>query len=179
MKLANIRSARSIWLVPINDINQRGKFILPAVAGLVQRYSFQKPPDAASLVASPTKVSFEVGAFTATDGTPIYVNMMVHDDGIVVDTRTSTEEADRFLEDVLGWLSSEFQLTAVAELGIKRLYVSELVVVFDREPSVFSETMERFASTLRFSTSDRPLKLINLSFGADPTEARQNNALSA
>lgn len=172
MKLASIRSAKAIWLVPLIDINQRGRFLLPAAAALVERYGFAKPPDHASLVGSPTKISFEMGAFAATDGTPIYVNLTVHDDGLVAETRTSTEEADRFLSDALTWLSGEFQLPAYADLGVKRIYTSEVSVIFEGEFSVFNDKFKRFSDSLRLGALDRSLELINLNFGTDPSEGR-------
>ena len=177
MKLVNIRSARAIWLVPLNDLNKRGRFLLPAVGGLIERYSFQKPPSEESLVTSPTKVAFEVGSFNSADGVPIYVNLTVHDDGFVVDTRASTEEADRFLQDALAWLSSEFQLPQVSDLAVRKLFVSEVTVVFDHKLAVFHPAMERFSSSLNFKTFSKPLALSRIVFSSDPSESKQTASL--
>lgn len=178
MKLLSVRSARSIWLMPFAYVNPRGQFLLPAAEAIVQRYRFSKGPDLDALTTSPAKLNFDAGAFTALDGSAILVNLTVHEDGIVVETRNSTSESDRFVEDLMTWISKEYHLPTHGELNPKRLYVSELAVRFEKPPAVFSERFEKFRAALtvgnQLSPAPRPMDLIQLNFGSDPASGAQS-----
>jgi hypothetical protein len=178
MKLLSVRSARSIWLVPLAYVNPRGKFLVPAAEAIVQRYRFSKGPDLNALTASPMKLQFDAGAFVALDGSNIVVNLTVHEDGIVVETRNSTSESDRFVEDLMTWMSEEYGLPTHTELNPRRIYASELAVRFEKPPAVFTDRFEKFRAKLTAgshqSTAARPMDLIQLNFGTDPTSGPQS-----
>ena len=151
--------------------------MLPAVSAIVERYRFTKAPDTSSLTTSPTKIVFEVGAFPGIEGFPVYVNLTVHDDGLVVETRSSTNDGDRFLEDLLSWMAKEYQLPVHAELGIRRIYVSELTISFESSISVFGEKFKTFSDSLKSGIGQNqssPMNLVQLSFGTDPANGKQS-----
>lgn len=180
MKLVSIQSARTVWLVPLNQINPRGRNILPLVIALIERYKFEKRPDAKSLTEVPTKIHFEVGSFVGADGYPIYVSLSVHDDGLVVETRSSTLDAERFLQDMFLWLAQDYQLPAASELSIRRRYMSEVIVQLDRPINVFNEKFAGFALSLESGLGEnqsKPMSLVNLSFATDPGETNQQQTL--
>jgi hypothetical protein len=177
MKLLSIRTARTIWLVPPTYINPRGRFILPGILACAKRYGFVKVPNPQSFFETPVKVMFEGGSFTASDGVSVVVNLTLHDDGIVADTRSSTEDSELFLEDALGWLATEFQLPEPSELSIKKIYLSEVNLAFDRSIEIFNDRFSNFVRSLRSGVGTnpaKPMELVNLNFGTDPgTGARQ------
>lgn len=180
MKLVSVESARAVWLVPLTEINPRGRNILPLVVALIERYKFEKRPDAKSLTEVPTKIVFDVGSFPGTEGYPVYVSLTVHDDGLVVETRSSTQDAERFLRDVFSWLAKDYQLPSIDELSIRRLYMSEVIVQFARPLQIFNEKFSRFAHSLESGLGEshrRPMKLTNISFAADPEETKRQIAL--
>jgi hypothetical protein len=172
VKTLTINSARSIWLVPTIRLNPRGRSLLPAVVGLAERYKFSKLPQANSLNANPLDLKFEGGVFVAVDGTPLAVNVSFLDDGIVAETRGSTDESDRFLEDALSWASAEFGLPHHSELAIDRIYASEVTVQLDLSGNIFSQKLSAYTERLRRGVSNNPgiaLELTGLHFGPDPT----------
>lgn len=179
MKLISIQSARAVWLVSLNQINPRGRNILPLVIALIERYKFEKRPDAKSLTEVPTKIVFDVGSFLGADGYPVYVGLTVHDDGLVVQTRSSTLDAEHFLEDMFSWLAKDYQLPAASELSIRKLYMSDVIVQLDRPLNVFNERVARFARSLESGLGEmqpKPMRLVNINFATDPGETNQQQA---
>src|SRR5712691_10152352 len=147
MKLLSIRSAKSIWLVPRDFLNPRGKFLRPAIPAFVERYSFAKysePKDAQDNQGT----KFEFGSFTPNGGTPILLSMTVHTDGIVVETRSSTDDGDLFLDDALSWVSKEYGLPKVSDLPIRKIYASEVIVQAENTLHFLNERFSPFLKEL-------------------------------
>jgi hypothetical protein len=175
LKILAVNSARSIWLVPTVLLNPQGRYLVPIFAEFAARYKFAKAPEAKDVTISPLNISFQDGVFESANGTPIYVSLTVHDDGLVAETRASTDESERFLQDALTWFSSEFELPSYKDLGIKRIYVSELVVEMQLSMSIFSDEFLEFTAKMRRGMSSnpgKPLDLTGLQFGPDPTSTK-------
>jgi hypothetical protein len=114
-----------------------------------------------------------VGSFPGIDGYPVYVSLNIHDDGLVVQTRSSTMDAERFLRDMFSWLAKDYQLPAASDLSVRKLYMSEVIVQFERTPIVFSDKFMRFARRLETGLGEnqpKAMKLTTLNFGTDPAE---------
>ena len=146
MKLLAVRMARSIWLVPQYFFNPQGIYTRPAIEALKARYSFIKIPPPELLVGVPPSdgIKFEGGAFAGKNGMVSITSVTLHADGLVVDTRSSTDDGDAFLEDATDWLSKEYGLPSYVELPIKRIYASELNVIFEHTPKVFDSRLASF-----------------------------------
>lgn len=100
MKLLAVRVARVIWLFPPYFLNPRGLFMRPAIEAIKGRYGFLKSPLDAEIPPLPnTGYRYENGSFSGKEGMVHIVSMVSHDDGIVIDTRSSTDDADAFLEE--------------------------------------------------------------------------------
>ena len=172
MKILAVNSARSIWLVSTLRLNPRGRSLVPAVVGLAERYKFSKLPPANSLATQPLDLKFEGGVFVASDETPLAVSLSILDDGMIAETRASTDESDKFLEDALSWASTEYGLPDYSELGIQRLYASELTVQLDLSANLFSQKFSGYTDRLRGGVSNNPripMELTALHFGPDPS----------
>ena len=105
----------------------------------------------------------------------MFVSAAIHNDGIVVDTRSSTQDADLFLEDALTHAHKEFGLANYAELPIKKLYVSEVYIKLDA-PFEFDKKWTLFAEALSSAVSGKkfgPLKPTALNFGSDPNHSER------
>ncbi len=175
MKVLSVNSARSIWLVRVIRLNPRGRSLLPAIAGLAERYHFSKLPPAASLAMQPLDLKFENGVFVDSNGTPVAVNLSIFDDGLIAETRASTDEADRFLADVLSWASSEFGLPHYSELGVENLYSSELTVQLILS-GIFGRKFAGITAQLKQGVSNNPgvpMELTALHFGPDPARSKR------
>lgn len=166
MKLLAIHSAKAIWLVPRIFLNPKGKSI-PLIAGLVERYKFAVAPEIKIGSSTPTPdAKFSDGVFTGSNGDQILVSLAVHDDGLVAETRSSTRDAESFLEDALKWAEKEYGIASYADLPVKRIYVSEVFVKFKGELAPFSKKFQPFLDALR-SDKVSPMDLMYLNFGAD------------
>lgn len=109
------------------------------------RYSFLKTPLDGPIPTPPNEgYKFENGVFNGKNGAVQIVSMTSHGDGIVIDTRSSTDDADLFLEDVISWASKEYNLPALSDLPVKRIYASELNVFFKRAPAIFNPKLAPF-----------------------------------
>jgi hypothetical protein len=131
-----------------------------------------KLPPANSLATQPLDLKFEEGVFVGTDGAPLAVNLSILDDGMIAETRASTDESDNFLEDALSWASAEYGLPHYSELSIEKLYASELTVQLDLPANLFSARFSGYTERLRRGVSNNPeipLELTALHFGPDPS----------
>lgn len=145
MKLLAVRLARSIWLVPTYFLNPKGIFMRPLIEAMKARYNFLKTPlDNLGPPPAGEGYKFENGGYNSKSGTILIVSVTMHDDGIVVDTKSSTDDGDAFLEDLLSWGNKEYGLPSYAELPIKRIYVSELNVAFSKTPVIFNSKLAPF-----------------------------------
>ena len=154
MKLLAVRLARSIWLIPPYFFNPKGVFLRPAAIALKARYNFLK-----SSLDSPQSDSKQAnelsdGGFVGKTGPVQILSMKIHDDGIVVDTRSSTDDGDAFLEDVTSWVSKEYGLPSHTDLPIRRIYASELNVIFEKTPPLLNPKLAPFFKAVSSAISD-------------------------
>ena len=124
--------------MPVNFLNPHGLSLRALTVGLKERYNFSSSP-----IEKPTTekdgAQFQAGEFVLPDGRNITINMTIHGDGIVIETRSSTDDGDLFLEDALTWCHSEFRLPAKHELPMRMLYSSDIYVQFPKLPSLYNE----------------------------------------
>ena len=119
--------------------------MIPVITGIINRYSFLEntPPEK---FFGPEKKNLElkIGTFFTEDNTPIEVSLTVHHDGLVAETKTSTKDSDRFLEDTFAFLGDEFGLAPYRELPIHRKYLSEVYFTLSQAPEFFSKLTNSF-----------------------------------
>lgn len=145
MKLLSIASARSVWLFPFNDLNPRGKALMPMLQPLIERYKFIKfPQKPEELVSSSTNpLEFHEGAYTTKEGNEIVVNLRVYNDGLIADSRSSTADSDAFLHDLLSWGSEAYGLTNYAKVIRRKLYTSELHVQMEKSLRLINPAIKK------------------------------------
>ena len=175
MQLLGVRVARAIWLFPPYFLNPRGAFLRPVVEAVKAKYSFLKSPLDAP-IPPPTNAGYryENGAFEGKNGVVEIISMVRHDDGIVIDTRSSTDDADSFLEDLISWASKEYGLPSISELPIRRIYASELNVSFPRAPTFFNPKLAPFLEEVSSSMRDESAGkagFLSFSLGTDQRKA--------
>lgn len=154
MKLLAVRLARSIWLVPTYFLNPKGIFTRPIIEAMKIRYNFLKTPLDNPFPKPDEGYKYENGSFTGKNGTVIIGSVTIHNDGIVVDTRSSTDDGDEFLEEVLNWGSQEYGLAPYATLPIRKIYTSELNVVFERAPVFLNPKLAPFLDQVSSAIGD-------------------------
>lgn len=76
------------------------------------------------------------------------MDLRIYNDGIVADTRSSTEDTDKFLQDVLDTFAKEFNLPIRNEIIRKKLYHSELIVKTDKSLAFLNPRLSEFTTKL-------------------------------
>lgn len=151
MKLLSIKQARSIWLAYLLDLNPRGLNLLSLIPPIVAKYKFQmfpNKPDELGFGKETKEIKFSGGSFQKDPQHNIGVDLTIYNDGLIADTRSSTNDSDAFLDDFLNWISLEFGLAPYQEVLRTKLYVSELWVQTDKSLVALNPKLADFAKRL-------------------------------
>ncbi len=185
MKIIHVRLARSIWLFDLRDLNPRGKDVLEElIAWIKERFDFKIAPDPTAVVAgikaspagqSPSGIVFQKGRFQGREGLFVEIsNLTLYNDGIVIDTPSSTLDGDQFAQDLLQSAAQEFALTYDNDSIRKRLYVSELIVRSDLSLDVINPRLAAFAARIgeALPEGSKPqFQIAGVSFWSEPSDA--------
>lgn len=177
MELISVLTARVLWFVDLRDINPRGKALrytlFPALA---DKYHFEKYPfDTEDNQPTPESPGYRFtdGEFLNTDGVQVSVNLIIHEDGLVADTRSSTRDSEAFLADVTQWVVKDFGLVFRPSMVHRRGYVSELNVSPSRSLNDLHPGLVHLAARLSslISTPEYPVRYepAGITLSADPT----------
>lgn len=173
MELLNVVKARSIWLFDPNDLNPRGKSVLPdLIDWLKDNYSFSKVPSSPTDFDDTKALPFLDGHFQVKEEIFIGVDLRIYTDGLVADTRSSTTESDAFLKDVLDQAMQEFTLAHGSGVARRTLYASELIVRCTRSLNDLNSKLAIFCEKLSalVSTQNRsPFETFGISFWNAPS----------
>jgi hypothetical protein len=174
MKLLGVRNARSIWLAPQQFFNPKGIFLRKASLDIKTRYQFLKSPYDNS-TAGTQEAKYELGGYKTKRGETIQIDTVIlHMDGVIVDCRSSTEDADEFLEDAFAWLSAEHGLPPIGTFPLKRLYASELNVELDKQPAFLTPKLTEFLRVASEALGDPKkgeLGFLGFSLTTDPEQS--------
>ena len=187
MKIKNVKLARSIWLFDLQDLNPSGKDIAEDLFDWIKdSYGFSVAPDLRTPMATAKQTGadaqpmsngavFEKGHFQTREEVFIEIGKLtIFNDGIVIDTSSSTTEGDRFAQDLLESAAHEFSLTYDAETVRKRIYLSELVVRSDVSLDLINSGLAAFATRISEAFSEEPkpqVRIGGLQFWSEPNEA--------
>lgn len=153
MNLLAVSCARSIWLFQIYDWNARGRSLNPIYFALSEKYKFVKYPKLQEIDWQ-KGIKFEDGVFVNRAGEELAVNLTIYNDGLVADTRSSTIDSDYFLEQLLGFLTSDYGFPDYQTVLRKKAYSSELFVRLERRVDSINSRLRSFAERLSTLISD-------------------------
>jgi|CZKS01.1.fsa_nt_gi hypothetical protein len=160
MKLIHVKQARSVWLFDLQDLNPKGKDVLEDLVDWIKdTYAFAVAPDLEQALPPPTKdgvstlspsgLTFQRGRYQVREDSFIeIVSLTLYNDGIVIDTTSSTQEADQFAADLLSRASREFMLAYEPDMIRKHLYISSLIVRSDVSLNAFNPKLAAFAERI-------------------------------
>jgi hypothetical protein len=188
MKIKNVKLARAIWLFDLQDLNPTGKHVVEDLFEWIKdSYRFAVTPDISALSAAAksnqagvgtqpiTGAVFERGHFQASEEAIIEISKLtIHNDGIVIDTTSSTMDGDQFARDLLDSAAREFSLAYDVETVRKRIYLSELIVRSEISLDLIDPRLAAFATKISeaFPKESRPeFKVGGLQFWSEPNDA--------
>ena len=123
MELSAVTLARYIGFVETFDLNPSGKVFFPDILeALVKRCHFQKFPKEYSELDAQKGVDFFDGKW----GEITVDKLTIYQNGILIDTRSSTADSERILHEALLWAASEFGITYRSAMIKRKAYVSNL-----------------------------------------------------
>ncbi len=123
MKLSAVVLARFMGFVETFDLNPLGRVFFPdLIPDLVKRCKFQKFPIKYDDLDEQKGVEFLEGKW----GEITVERLTVYQNGILVDTRSSTADSEKVLEEVLLWAASEFGVAYRPGMIKRKGYVSSL-----------------------------------------------------
>jgi len=164
-----VQLGRAAWLFDTAELNPRGAAIYPEIyEAFAKRYQFATLPKAEE-IHSGDSAYFKNGRFTHQE-TIIAVDFELHSDGVVANTRHSTEGADAFLVDVVGWLSEHFGVSYNIEIARRRVHRSELVVSLDPKLDNVAEKLVTFSALVAHVTG-KPSLVTGLIVGSQEVPA--------
>ena len=137
MNIVALESGRTTWLFPVEEIIPLGGADGPKIiAAISSRYKFTHPP------ANPTREDIDKNGLKFAGGQMLHEGKLanigefvVFSDGIVA-ISSSTELAKSFLQDIFGFLISEFDFREISS-DVKRVHISTVVVEFDTSLNQF------------------------------------------
>jgi hypothetical protein len=192
MKLLHTKLGRSIWIFDILDLNPKGKALLGELLSWIEdTYDFAVAPDSDNPVPNtpapgvqqaqtPPPLAaggflFQRGRFQAREDIFVGINnLTIYDDGIVVDTTSSTDDADQFADALLKSAASEFKLHYDPDMIRKKLYLSELIFRSDMVLDSLNSRLAPFADSLpKTLATDLPLRfgVGSVQFWSEPNDA--------
>jgi hypothetical protein len=173
MRLLSVKSAKSIWLFPVSDLNPRGKYEVSFIEAIGVRYRFVQLPNLPEAIKGQEGLKFDRGLFRHETLGDLHVNFAIHNDGVVADTNSSTEASEAFLGDVTGWVVETFGLTRPQR--VRKVYASELYVSTEKNLSLISDKLAEIATKVgeALATGDRRIECTGLWFACDFEDGRR------
>jgi len=148
MKLLSVKLSRAIWLINLIDLNPRGRNLQAIIPGIVAKYKFRGFPIKSEDFNLTNGVKLTGGVFQKDSETEINIDLTVFPDGIIADTRSSTDDSDKFLDQLLTLASNELGLVPYNEVLRTKSYVSELMVWTDKPLNAINPKLQQIAKLL-------------------------------
>jgi hypothetical protein len=124
MEVSAIILARALYFVESWELNPRGKLYYPDfVSALVEQCGFLKFPQALEDFDETKGVEFFGGRW----GDTVIEAFKIYNTGLQVDTRVSTAESERILNEALEWARATFGVVYNSKMLSKKAYVSDLI----------------------------------------------------
>lgn len=170
MNLLSIDLARSIWLGPIIDLNPRGislgRILFPY---LIDTYKFKKYPPLTEALDITKGIVFEEGEFAIEEESyPIRITLTIYNDGLVVDTRSSTNHSDALLENTFSQFSEIFKMPPLQSVMKRKLYVSQVFVSTDKSLELLNPKLKQISKYLdQCFGKDKNFQVGGISFWPD------------
>ena len=123
MELLSVLLARALAWVEPAELNPRAAVFYPDLTrAIVARYGFQKFPQKLEDFDESKGVTFAAGRF----GKSVIEQLIIYTYGILLDTRSSTQESKRLLEEAMQWGKNELGLVYEPSMITRWQYASQV-----------------------------------------------------
>jgi hypothetical protein len=165
MELIKVQLARSIWLFDTQELNPRGLNLYPDIyQALIKQFHFSSFPKLEDL-SSGQNLHFKQGRFLY-ELAHLDVDLEYYSDGLIANTRHSTEAADAFLAELISWIGSQLGVSYSSTLTRKRVYKNELVIELRSNLQDLCDKTIRFSERLA-NIAGRAAQPTGLIFGSE------------
>lgn len=163
------KTGRAIWLFETIELNPRGVDSLSAYEAIRNKYSFAGPKTREEIENSADGIKFQNGSFKPNGSEAFAVTLEIYKDGIIAETRSSTELAELFLSDAMHFARLEYGLYFEESMIRQRRYGSTLLFESAHGLDRLSNTLSELAAELQSETGRR-YEVTGLTMGFDPIE---------
>jgi hypothetical protein len=157
-----------VWLFPTEDMNPRGLDIRPLLAAVQQRYAFQKSPPSAEDFPGSGGLEFGAGGFGFNDELIAVVALKIFSDGLIAETKHSTDASDAVLQDAIAFAVERFGWSFDEAMVNTKAYFSEIVVNADVDIGGAGDKLQKIAALLSERSPETPVVPVGLRFGVNP-----------
>ncbi len=150
MKLAAIHGSKLTALVELVDLVPQGKVFLPdLLEAIALRCQFRKFPKEFGKDGTAPGAVFEIGIW---NDQPIS-KLSIFNDGIVLETSSSTEDTESTLHEMLLWVKEEEGIQFEKETIKRKVFYSQIAVYFDVQPDWLHPILGELSATLSDAAS--------------------------
>jgi hypothetical protein len=167
MHLVNVSMARSVWLFRTEEMNPGGLDLRPLLTAVNQRYSFQKSPSAEDLISN-TGLEFTFGGFSHRDQLITVAALKIFSDGLIAETKHSTEASDALLQDAINFAVERFGWSFDERMINGKAYFSEVTVEANVSIDGLGGKLQKMSELLSERSPERPFVPVGVKFGVDP-----------
>ena len=145
MELLAVRTARFITAITTEELNPRGLVIYPSlIEGLIVKYDFDIYPDEDAELDETKGIVFESGNWNGKS----IDRITIFSDGIVIDMRSSTRDAEALFNEAMEWASNSVGITYSPNMVSRKVYVSELILRSEIGFNSLNPALEAFTKRL-------------------------------
>lgn len=169
MEILAVRTARTIVYVSGEELNPYGKAVYPKLTeAVVAKYAFMAYPKELSDYDEDKGVTFGAGRW----GDIAIDRLTLFNNGLVVDTRSSTADSEAIIKEGLQWMAETFGLAFRPDMIERKQYLSELVVRCVKPLDALNPKLKPLAAKIskavsKIANQTLPFETSNFTIGFD------------
>ena len=131
MQRSAVQIARFLGFIEMDRLNPGGKVFFPrAVSAIAEKLNFQKFPVKPEEFDETKGVEFHEGHWNGMNVS----KLVIYNNGLLVDTKASTDDSERILIEALSWAREELGIAFSPQLIYRKRYLSD--VIFQTEAPI-------------------------------------------
>ena len=148
MELTEILASRAIRLFQLSK-SGGGAYIPDLIKRIATKYDFAIYP-ADIKILEENHLSFKHGKFQ----NKLIDELKIYNDGIIVDTKNTVEDADALIDDLINWALETYQYSIKSLPPVRRYYHSHLEVRLDLDIDEWLSQLKPILEQINFSLKE-------------------------